>query len=76
MKNALIIGASGGIGSALYDYYLTQKNYELVKSLSRSNDGFDINFLNQIVHSVLQNSNVNKAMGLMVYMDWFLKMFQ
>ena len=42
MKNALIIGASGGIGSALYDYYLTQKNYELVKSLSRSNDGFDI----------------------------------
>ena len=41
MKNALIIGASGGIGSALYDYYLTQKNYELVKSLSRSNDGFD-----------------------------------
>ena len=42
MKNALIIGASGGIGSALQDYYLTQKNYELVKSLSRSNDGFDI----------------------------------
>lgn len=42
MKNALIIGASGGIGSALHNYYLTQQNFEVVKSLSRSNDSFDI----------------------------------
>ena len=42
MKNALIIGASGGIGSALHNYYLTQQNFEVVKSLSRSNDCFDI----------------------------------
>ena len=54
MKNALIIGASGGIGSALHNYYLAQQNFEVVKSLSRSNDSFDITN-EQNVKSYLDN---------------------
>jgi NAD(P)-dependent dehydrogenase (short-subunit alcohol dehydrogenase family) len=42
MKNVLIIGASGGIGSALQNAYNKNPSYELVNTLTRSRDNFDI----------------------------------
>lgn len=40
MENTLIIGASGGIGSAMYTVY--QKRGDTVVALSRSEHGFDL----------------------------------
>ena len=42
MKNVLIIGASGGIGLALQNAYNKNPLYELVNTLTRSRDNFDI----------------------------------
>ena len=42
MKNALIIGASGGIGSALKTAYSKNNIFGVINTLTRSKDSFDI----------------------------------
>ena len=44
------------------DQFGNSSTYD-VKINFASNDNFDINFSTQIVHSILQNLNVNKAEG-------------
>ena len=58
MKNVLIIGASGGIGSALQKAHNKNPLYEVVNTLTRSRDNFDITNENNVTKNLEKEAYV------------------
>ena len=58
MKNVLIIGASGGIGSALQKAHNKNPLYEVVNTLTLSRDNFDITNENNVTKNLEKEAYV------------------